>query len=184
MAEEQEKPEGAGGSKKKLFIIIGAAAAVVIVAVVAVLMLGGGKKEPTKEGAAGAHGEAKKEEAKPAAGGHGGGGGGGEAGKGGGAANIHAMDPFIVNIYDGQELRYLKVKVEFELAAPEAKAELEGKQSQLKDAILILLTTKTLQDIQDLNGKNQLRDEILAAANKIIPPGKISKVYFTDFVVQ
>ena len=184
MAEEQEKPEGGGGSKKKLFIIIGAAVAVVIVAVVAVLMLGGGGK---KEGAAkegGGHGEAKKEEKKAEGGGGHGGGGGGAAGAPGGAANIHAMDPFIVNIYDGQELRYLKVKVEFELAAPEAKAELEGKQAQLKDAILILLTTKSLQDIQDLHGKNQLRDEILAATNKIIPPGKIAKVYFTDFVVQ
>lgn len=176
MADEQEKAEG-GGSKKKLFIIIGAAVAVIIVAVVAVLVLGGSKKEAGKEGA---HGEAKKEEKKAEGGGH----GGGAAGAGGGAANIHPLDPFIVNIYDGQELRYLKVKVEFELAAPEAKAELEGKQAQLKDAILILLTTKTLQDIQDLNGKNQLRDEILAAANKIIPPGKIAKVYFTDFVVQ
>jgi len=29
-----------------------------------------------------------------------------------------------------------------------------------------------------------LRDEILVAANKILPPGKVSKVYFTDFVVQ
>jgi flagellar FliL protein len=181
MAEEQEKPEG-GGSKKKLFIIIGAAAAVVIVAVVAVLMLGGSKKDAGKEaGKDGAHGEVKKDE-KAAAGGHGG--GAPAAGAAGGAANIHAMEPFIVNIYDGQELRYLKVKIEFELAAPDAKAELEAKQAQMKDAILILLTTKTLQDIQDLNGKNQLRDEILAAANKIIPPGKIAKVYFTDFVVQ
>ena len=179
MAEEQEKPEG-GGSKKKLFIIIGAVVAVIIVALVAVLMLGGGKKEGAKEG--GGHGEAKTEEKKAEGGGHGG--GGAEAGKAGGAANIHELDPFIVNIYDGQELRYLKVKIEFELAAPEAKAELDGKKAQLKDAILILLTTKTLQDIQDLNGKNQLRDEILAAANKIIPPGKIAKVYFTDFVVQ
>jgi flagellar FliL protein len=35
-----------------------------------------------------------------------------------------------------------------------------------------------------VQGKNQLREEILASINKIIPPGKIAKVYFTDFVVQ
>lgn len=184
MAEEQEKNEGAAGAgKKKLFIIIGAAAAVVIIAVVAFFMMSG-KKETSKEASKeGAHGEVKKEEKKTESGGHGG--APAEAGKaGGGASNIHPLDPFIVNIYDGQELRYLKVKIEFELAMPEAKAELEAKQAQLKDAILILLTTKTLHDIQDLNGKNQLREEILSAANKIIPPGKIAKVYFTDFVVQ
>jgi flagellar FliL protein len=48
----------------------------------------------------------------------------------------------------------------------------------------VLLSTKTLQDIQDIQGKNQLKDEILASINKIIPPGKIAKIYFTDFVVQ
>ncbi|MBI5655730.1 MAG: flagellar basal body-associated FliL family protein, partial [Geobacter sp.] len=28
------------------------------------------------------------------------------------------------------------------------------------------------------------REEILAAVNKILPPGKVTRVYFTDFVVQ
>jgi flagellar FliL protein len=49
---------------------------------------------------------------------------------------------------------------------------------------LILLTTKTMQEIQDLQGKNQLREQILAAIGKIVPPGNVTKVYFTDFVVQ
>jgi len=48
----------------------------------------------------------------------------------------------------------------------------------------VLLSTKTLRDIQDVQGKNQMKDEILASINKIIPPGKIAKIYFTDFVVQ
>jgi len=181
MASEEKAPaEGAPQSKKKLFIIIGAAAAVVVVAVLAVVLMGGGKKEKGKEGEAkveqkaeGGHGEAKKE-----------GGNGGKEGEKGAAANIFPLDPFIVNIYDGQELRYLRVKVEFETAAADAKGEIELRQAPLRDAILVLLTTKTLQDIQDLQGKNQLRDEILVAVNKILPPGKVSRVYFTDFVVQ
>lgn len=187
MAEEQDKPESAeAGRKKKLFIMVGAAAAVVILAVVAFLMMGGKKSAPTEgeKGGAAKHEEKKAAEGHggaPAGGGHGGGGAGAPAG---GASNIFAFDPFIVNIYDGQELRYLKIKIELELAAPDVRGELEMKQAPLKDAILVLLTTKTLHDVQDLKGKNQLRDEILAAVNKIIPPGKISRVYFTDFVVQ
>jgi len=50
--------------------------------------------------------------------------------------------------------------------------------------VLVLLTTKTLQDVQDVQGKNQLREEILAAVSKIVAQGKVTKVYFTDFVVQ
>ncbi|ABB33315.1 flagellar basal body-associated protein FliL [Geobacter metallireducens RCH3] len=172
-AEENASAEGAPKNKKMLFIIIGAAA-VVIIALAVVFM--GGKKEKKGEGA-----EAKVEQKAE---GGGAASSGGKEGAAGAAANIFPMEPFIVNIYDGQELRYLRVKVEFETASADAKKEIELRQAPLRDAILVLLTTKTLQDVQDLQGKNQLRDEIMVAVNKILPPGKVSKVYFTDFVVQ
>lgn len=188
--EEQASPEveGEGGGKKKLFIIIGAAVAVaLILGVVAFMMLGNGDKKAKKEGeavqaegaASGGHGAPA---AAPAAGGHGGApAAGGAAGP---SANIFPLEPFIVNIYDGQELRYLKVKVELEMVGPAIKGEIEGRLAPIRDSILILLSAKTLQDIQDVQGKNTLKDEILGAINKNIPPGKIAKVYFTDFVVQ
>jgi flagellar FliL protein len=190
MAKEEqapaEQPEG-GGSKKKLFIIIGAAVGVAVILAVVFMMMGkGGKKEKAKEGAEatteakaeGGHGAAAP---KAEAGGHG---GAPAAGGAAGATNIFPLEPFIVNIYDGQELRYLKVKVEMEMAGAGVKAELDTRLAPIRDAILVLLSTKTLQDIQDIQGKNQLKDEILASINKIIPPGKIAKIYFTDFVVQ
>jgi flagellar FliL protein len=194
MAKEEQAPAEAeaegGGGKKKMIIIIGAAVAVALVlGVVAFMMMGKSDKKGSKEGeAAQAEGAAA-----PAAGGHGApapaaaGGHGGAAATGGAAspaANIFPLEPFIVNIYDGQELRYLKVKVELEMVGPAIKAELEGRLAPIRDSILILLSAKTLQDIQDVQGKNTLKDEILGAINKNIPPGKISKVYFTDFVVQ
>ena len=190
MAKEEQAPaEAEGGSKKKMFIIIGAAVGVaLILGVVAFMMLGGGDKKSKKEGEA-AHGEGA---AAPAAGGHGAaapaaGGHGAPAAAGaaaGPSANIFPLEPFIVNIYDGQELRYLKVKIELEMVGPAIKNEIDGRLAPIRDAILILLSAKTLQDIQDVQGKNTLKDEILAAINRNIPPGKIAKVYFTDFVVQ
>ncbi len=171
--DEQPKDEKVSGGKKKLYIIIGAAvAAVAVVVVVLMMTLGGGKKTA---------GEGKAE--APKSSGHGGGHGGGEAAKGG-SSTVFPLEPFIVNIYDGQEARYLKLKVEFEMAGPEVKGEIEARQAPLRDAILVLLTTKTLQEVQDLQGKNQMREEILTAVNKILPPGKVTRVYFTDFVVQ
>jgi flagellar FliL protein len=97
----------------------------------------------------------------------------------------YELDPFIVNIYDGQDLRYLRVKVELEISGgEEAKAELTARKAQVRDAILVLLSAKTLLDVRDQQGKNQLRQEIFSAMGKILPPGKVQKVYFTDFVVQ
>ncbi|MDY0299973.1 MAG: flagellar basal body-associated FliL family protein [Trichlorobacter sp.] len=165
--EEQNGAETNEGGKKKLFIIIGAVALVLIIGGVAAFMMLGGKKTeaPPADGAAAA---------APAA----------PAPVAAGVDTVFSMDPFIVNIYDGMELRYLKVKVEMEMANPAFKPELEGRLAAIRDAILVLLTTKTLQDIQDVQGKNQLREEILAAVSRIISQGKVTKVYFTDFVVQ
>ena len=194
MAKEEQAPaeaEAEGGGKKKMMIIIGGAVAVaLILGVVAFMMLGKGDKKTKKEGdaaqaegaaapAAGGHGAPA---AAPAAGAHGAPAAGGAAA--GPTANIFPLEPFIVNIYDGQELRYLKVKVELEMVGPAVKAEIEGRLAPIRDSVLILLSAKTLQDIQDVQGKNTLKDEILGAINKNIPPGKIAKVYFTDFVVQ
>lgn len=183
MAKEDQAGEVTeeGGGKKKLFIIIGAAALVVIVgAVVAFMMMGkGDKKKDAAEGQgapavtdSGGHGAA----APPAGGGHG--------GAAPGVSSVFTLDPFIVNIYDGQELRYLKVKIEMEMANPAFKPELEARLAAIRDAILVVLTTKTLQEVQDVQGKNQLREEILIAVSKIVAQGKVSRIYFTDFVVQ
>lgn len=175
MAKDDQAPaETEGGGKKKLFIIIGAAVAVaVILGIVAFMLLGkGDAKEAAKEGA--------KTEAK-AEGGHGGGHGGKEGAAG--VSNMYALEPFIVNIYDGQELRYLKVKLELEMAGA-TKGDLDARLAPMRDAVLVLLSAKTLRDIQDVQGKNQLKDEILMAVNRIVTPAKIGKVYFTDFVVQ
>jgi len=99
---------------------------------------------------------------------------------------MYPLEAFIVNISDGTDMRYLKVKVELEsgLSAENTKKEMDPYLAPLRDSILVLLTTKTIQDVQDLPGKSRLREEILAAARKVIPSGKISSVYFTDFVVQ
>ena len=167
MAEQAKVQEAPPKDNKKLFIIIGAVVPLLAIGGGAMFFLGGSKEE----------GKPAQHEAKAES-------GEGEAKAGETVATNYPLEPFIVNIYDGQEIRYLKLKVEFELANPQVKPELDAKVAPLRDAILILLTTKTMQEIQDLQGKNQLREQILAAVGKIVPPGRVTKIYFTDFVVQ
>ncbi|ABQ28346.1 flagellar basal body-associated FliL family protein [Geotalea uraniireducens] len=164
---EQVKDENTHNDKNKLIIIVGGVIlAVVVIAVAVLLMSKDGKAEKVAKAP-----EAKSEKK-------------GEGGEKGTSSTVYPLDPFIVNIYDGQEIRYLKIKVEFEMAGPEVKPEIDARQSALRDAILVLLTTKTMREVQDLQGKNQLRDEILATTGKILSVGRVTKVYFTDFVVQ
>ena len=97
---------------------------------------------------------------------------------------IYDVDPFIVNLADTPEVRYLKLTVKLELESQEASAELASRVPQLRDTILVLLTSKDSASIRTPQGKFQLRDEITQRVNSLLPKPGVRAAYFTDFVVQ
>lgn len=160
----EEKSSGKSG--KKRLIIFGSISVLIVVAIAVSVFLYM-RKGSGDEDAAEAGNEQKKETAGAKK-----------------SIAIYPLEPFIVNIHDGPNLRYLKIKLEFEIASPGAKEEIDPFQAPLRDAILVLLSSKNLEEISVTDGKNKLRDEVMATVAKIVPPGKIMRVYFTDFVVQ
>jgi flagellar FliL protein len=55
---------------------------------------------------------------------------------------------------------------------------------KLRDAVLGILTSKSLKDISTTEGKQRLKEEIAYRLNSYLSRGKILQVYFTDFVIQ
>lgn len=99
-------------------------------------------------------------------------------------AAIYDMDPFIVNLADVPDVRYLKLVVKLDLDRPEAKDEIAARLPQVRDAILILLSSKDAASLRTTQGKFQLRDEIASRVNSALPRTGVKTVYFTEFVVQ
>jgi len=106
----------------------------------------------------------------------------------------YKLDSFIVNLIDdGRGPKFLKIQIYFELEMPPGykpgdeppvKAELDSRQNQVRDELLLLLTSKRQTDIDSSDGKRILRDEIFTRINKILVTGAIRRVFFTDFVIQ
>ena len=94
------------------------------------------------------------------------------------------IETFIVNILDDEESRYLKAAITLEVDSEAASMELTERMPQVKDAILLLVGNKTFAELNDLQGKIQLRAELLNKINGILVKGKVKRIYFTDFVVQ
>ena len=94
------------------------------------------------------------------------------------------MEAFIVNIQDGNSERYLKLVIQLEVSDATVIPELEQLKPRLRDTILDLLTPKTYKELMDLAGKQRLREDIAGRINNILTKGKVTKVFFTDFVVQ
>ncbi len=161
--EAADQPEEGGGSKKKLIIIIIAVLLLLGAAAGGYFFFMGGEKEkkisPEEEQAALAL-QAKQ------------------------VGPMVSIDSFIVNISDDQESRYLKAAITIEVDGEEAAMELNQRMPQIKDAILLLIGNKTFNELNDLQGKIQLRAELINKINSILLKGKVKRIYFTDFVVQ
>lgn len=94
------------------------------------------------------------------------------------------MEAFIVNIADAESERYLKIVMQLETSDSGVIAELEKLKPRIRDSILDLLTPKTYKDLMDLAGKQRLREDVAGRVNNILEHGKVTRVYFTEFVVQ
>ena len=90
----------------------------------------------------------------------------------------------IVNLADQGGKRYLRITMELELSAPELTAEIDKRLPQLRDAILMILPTKTYAEIGSTEGKIALRDELIAKLNSFLKTGTVTTIYFSEFVVQ
>lgn len=160
----------------KLLLIIVTAALVVGIggAFVVIKMMGG------RSGGGGEAATDHAPEATVKAEGHGEGSGKGAAAPG----VIFETDPFIVNLADAPDIRYLKLTVKLEVENETISASLASRVPQLRDTILVLLSSKESASIRTPQGKFQLRDEITQRVNALLPKPGVKTVYFTDFVVQ
>ena len=96
----------------------------------------------------------------------------------------YPLDSFIVNLADPGGRRYLNIKIVLELSDKELIDHLKIQVPQIRDRILMILPTKTFKDIQSVEGKNSLRTEIIGELNSLLQEGKITSLYFQEFVVQ
>ena len=98
--------------------------------------------------------------------------------------DMYKLDPFVVNLNEPKGSRYLKTTIQLEMGDPELTTELERRSAQLRDVILALLTSKTSHELQALEGKFRLREELLSRINALLVNGTVNRVYFTEFVIQ
>jgi flagellar FliL protein len=164
MAEEKEELQPDEGkdvpakkSNKSLFLIIGILVLALIGGVVAYLLLTGGK---------GGHPENKKQkqEEKDL------------------KTALIALESFVLNLSD--QGRYLKVTMQFELADAANQPLVIEKTPQIRDAIITLVSSKSVESVSSPEGKMQLKDEVLLRANQAVGKDIFKNLYFTEFVMQ
>ncbi|MCC2643398.1 MAG: fliL [Nitrospira sp.] len=109
-----------------------------------------------------------------------------EGGHAGTAATgaIADLDPFIVNLADAPEVRYLKVTMKLEVDSAGAVEDVKARTPQIRDTILVLLTSLDSATARSPQGKHKLRDDVTQRINGLLPKKSVKSAYFTEFVIQ
>ena len=97
---------------------------------------------------------------------------------------IVPVDTIVVNLSGSNGRRYLKAKMNLEAKDGEVKKLIETKSVQIKDRLISILSSKTLEDIDGLEAQENLRKEIKDAVDVVLKVEGVLQVYFTEFVVQ
>lgn len=94
------------------------------------------------------------------------------------------LPEFLTNLSDPLGRRYVRVTVELELISPDVAREVEAQNARIRDAMIILLSSKNYSELSTMEGKHLLRNQILDRLNQILGAAKVVNVYYSDFVVQ
>jgi flagellar FliL protein len=97
---------------------------------------------------------------------------------------LSKLEGLVVNPAGSRGNRYLAISVVFEMEAPKVKKEMEKKKVIIKDAVLRLLSERTVEELSDPERRDNLKKALREEANGILSKGEVDRLYFTEFVLQ
>jgi flagellar FliL protein len=99
--------------------------------------------------------------------------------------SVMHLESFVVNLQGASDNGYLRIGIDLGLAAAPKEDEKEvSPVGRLRDAILTVLGTRTIDDLLTPEGKTKLKQDILKSINDSVPEIQCKEVYFTEFLVQ
>lgn len=92
------------------------------------------------------------------------------------------LETFLVNLSGNRGNKLLKVNMELEVDGSKVAGEIDKRKPQIRDIIIILLSSKTYPQLSSPEGREFLREEIRDTVNSFLTTGKIKRVLFTEFI--
>lgn len=162
MSKAMEAPSGTDGKKNKKSLII-----IILIAVIAIGAGAGGTWYAMKI-LGGEESEPEKPKEKP--------------------TTFVDLDVFTVNLQPEESSQYLQVGLTAKTRETPVVAEIKKQMPEIRNRILMLLSSKKAADIAGIAGKQQLSQQIVDEIKQSLSPAElqedIMEVLFTSFVIQ
>jgi flagellar FliL protein len=97
---------------------------------------------------------------------------------------IADLDPFAVNLAGPGFSRYVRLSLRLHLNDEHDKEVLKIASAKVRDALIMLLTSKRAEELITPEGKSELRKEIIEQVNAASGKTIVSAIYFKEFLIQ
>ncbi len=97
---------------------------------------------------------------------------------------LHVVDNLVVNPAGSGGSRFLLTSVALEAGSAEEATMLEAKDMQIRDSFILVLGSKTVEQLSDIKRRAQLSKELLAAVDTIVGPDVVKRLFIPQFVIQ
>ena len=99
------------------------------------------------------------------------------------------LDPdFVVAFQNPKTVRFIKLSIEVMARDDDVIEAVKLHMPAVRDRVIILLSSKSEEDLLDTDGKEQLREEVLTSVQNVLKENSdspdVEAVYFTNFVMQ
>ena len=94
------------------------------------------------------------------------------------------MESLIVNPSGTEGKRYLMVKIGLESDKNKALEEVTEKAVVVRDAILKNLSARTVDELATIESHDKIKEGLREVINEILEEGEITRLYFTQYVLQ
>lgn len=98
--------------------------------------------------------------------------------------NVYLIEDLVVNPAGSGGMRYLAASVGLRSDVQGFEADMKTDEAPVKDALIRILSSKTVEELADVSLRESMREEILAEVQRIIPDEQVDAVYFMRFVLQ
>lgn len=96
---------------------------------------------------------------------------------------LYTMPPFTVNL-NGTPRRLIRVEMTFEMLDKAGFEEIVRTNPAVRDSVVRILNGKSFDEIETIQGKLFLKDQIAVALNQSLKEGVVKNIFFNEFLVQ
>lgn len=101
-----------------------------------------------------------------------------------GSSYSYRFEEVISNLSGTMGTRFIKSSFEVTSDSAELRSMIQGNKAQVQDAVMGVLSSRTIKELEVVGGRNALRVNLIEAINQALGVSIVKELYFIELIIQ